>query len=179
MEICLAGILPLSAYPHDLKRKMSSYRKITNRLIFNGISCNCQTDCIDIPFFRMLKEAPLWRTFKTDQRPLSRLFLICDFLLRRDFLMIKTGDTLYRDLVVVNELGLHARSAAKIAQVAAQAQHGVWLEKDADRVDAKQVIDILTLAAMKGDTVRLLIDAPGDEDILDQIDQLFINGFGE
>ena len=86
---------------------------------------------------------------------------------------------MFQDLVIVNELGLHARSAASLAKIAQQAQSGVWLEKDDERVDAKQVIDILTLAAAKGDQVRIAIDHSQDRETLDRIARLIEDGFGE
>lgn len=85
----------------------------------------------------------------------------------------------YRDLTIVNELGLHARSAAKLAQLARQAGRRVWLFKDGERIDAKQIIDILTLGAARGEQVRVEIEAPEDMDVLDAIDRLFQQGFGE
>lgn len=86
---------------------------------------------------------------------------------------------MYRDLIIVNELGLHARSAAKLAQVARQAGQRVWLTADGERIDAKQVIDILTLGAAKGSYVRVEIETPADRGVLDAIAQLFKEGFGE
>lgn len=90
-----------------------------------------------------------------------------------------TNQHLYRDLVIVNELGLHARSAAKLAKLAQQAHRQVWLEKGDERVDAKQVIDILTLAAAKGDQVRISVENSQDHTVLDQIVSLIEDGFGE
>jgi phosphocarrier protein len=86
---------------------------------------------------------------------------------------------LFQDLVIVNELGLHARSAAKLAKLAQQARKGVWLEKDEERIDAKEVIDILTLAAAKGDQVRITIDHSQDRETLERIARLIQDGFGE
>jgi len=86
---------------------------------------------------------------------------------------------LYRDLEVTNELGLHARSAAKIAKIAQMADKGVWLHHGGFRADAKQVIDILTLGAGQGDRVRLCIESPVDIVALDRIAALFASGFGE
>jgi phosphocarrier protein len=86
---------------------------------------------------------------------------------------------LHRDLTIVNELGLHARSAAKLAQAARQAARRVWLAKDGEQVDAKQIIDILMLGAALGDEVRVEIEAPEDMGVLDAIAQLFQQGFGE
>lgn len=85
----------------------------------------------------------------------------------------------YIDLIVVNELGLHARSAAKLAQAARQAGRRVWLTKDGERIDAKQIIDILTLGAAVGDEVRVEIEDPEDISVMEEIALLFQQGFGE
>lgn len=93
--------------------------------------------------------------------------------------MTSTGDPLWRDMVIVNELGLHARAAAKLAKAAQQAGGRVWLQAGPERVDAKQVIDILTLAAGQGNTIRIQVENPSDGPILDHIAELFAGGFGE
>ena len=90
-----------------------------------------------------------------------------------------TNQGVFQDVRIVNELGLHARSAAKIAQLARQASGSVWLEKNQGRADAKQVIDLLMLAAARGDWVRISIDQTGDRDTLNQIVRLVEDGFGE
>jgi phosphocarrier protein len=82
-------------------------------------------------------------------------------------------------MVIVNELGLHARAAAKLAKVAQRADGCVWLQAGSERVDAKQVIDILTLAAGQGNTVRIEVDNASDGPVLDHIAELFASGFGE
>lgn len=93
--------------------------------------------------------------------------------------MTSTGDPLWRDMVIVNELGLHARAAAKLAKAAQQADGRVWLQAGSERVDAKQVIDILTLAAGQGNTIRIQVENATDSPILDYIAELFTGGFGE
>lgn len=93
--------------------------------------------------------------------------------------MTATSEPLRRDVTIVNELGLHARAAAKLAKAAQKAQNNVWLEFASERVDAKQVIDIMTLAAAKGDQVTIRIEQAADLDTLDCIVQLFAGGFGE
>jgi phosphocarrier protein len=82
-------------------------------------------------------------------------------------------------MMIVNELGLHARAAAKLAKAAQQAEGRVWLQSGSERVDAKQVIDILTLAAGPGNAVRIRVENATDRPILDQIATLFAGGFGE
>jgi len=64
--------------------------------------------------------------------------------------MNETGQAFSKDVTVVNELGLHARSAGKIAKLAGDAVSKVWVQKDEERVDAGSILDILTLACEKG-----------------------------
>jgi len=86
---------------------------------------------------------------------------------------------LHRKTTVVNPLGLHARPAAMIANLAMQARSEVRLEKDREQVDASSIIDILSLACAKGAEVLLTVDHPEDAHILDEIIHLFETGFGE
>jgi phosphocarrier protein HPr len=95
------------------------------------------------------------------------------------YLMPSISGPLSRDVTIVNELGLHARAAAKLAKLAQQAVGPVWLQAGPERIDAKQVIDILTLAAGNGDQVQVGIEAAADMATLDLIVALFADGFGE
>lgn len=86
--------------------------------------------------------------------------------------------------IVINELGMHARPAAKIAQMAMEGLGNIWLSTgssgiDASGVDASSIIDILTLGAERGS--KLLIQAESDEDreIVENIKAFFDIGFGE
>jgi phosphocarrier protein HPr len=94
-------------------------------------------------------------------------------------LMPSNSEPLRRDVTIVNELGLHARAAAKLVKVAQKAAGRVWLQVGPEKVDAKQVIDILTLAASMGDRVQVIVDADADLDTLNLIVELFADGFGE
>ncbi len=93
--------------------------------------------------------------------------------------MAPNNELLYRELVIVNELGLHARSAAKLAKLAQQADKEVWVHMGDQSADAKQVIDLLTLGAARGDHVRVAIETSADIRILNEIEKMFADGFGE
>jgi phosphocarrier protein HPr len=86
---------------------------------------------------------------------------------------------LARDVTLVNELGLHARSAAQIARIAQAARGGVWILRAAEKADAASVMDILTLACGKGATLTLAVDDPQDAPILDALAGLVESGFKE
>jgi phosphocarrier protein len=83
------------------------------------------------------------------------------------------------DTVVVNELGLHARAAAKVAKIAAGAKGSVWLLRNGAKVDASSVIDILTLACVKDTEIRFEADNPADASLLKQLADLVERGFDE
>ena len=86
---------------------------------------------------------------------------------------------LSRNVIVINELGLHARSAARIAEIARKSNYNVWLIKDKKKVDASSILDILTLESPKGSKITLKIDDKSDIDILNDIVKQFEMGFGE
>ena len=93
--------------------------------------------------------------------------------------MANNNRVIAKDVVVINELGLHARSAAKIAELAKNAKSKVWVQKDNEKVDAKSIIDILTLACEKGSKIQIIVEDASDKTVLDSIVRLAVNGFGE
>ena len=93
--------------------------------------------------------------------------------------MNKLGNNLAKKITVVNELGLHARPAAKVAELAAKAKSNVWLIKNNEKVDASSIIDLLSLCCTKDSQIILQIDNPEDKAILKEIADLFETGFRE
>ena len=88
-------------------------------------------------------------------------------------------DELRKDVMIVNELGIHARAAAKISKVAQLAKSNVWIVKNGAEVDAKSIIDILTLAAAKGSYISILIQHADDAHVLHKLTALVESGFEE
>ncbi|MBW1892196.1 MAG: HPr family phosphocarrier protein [Deltaproteobacteria bacterium] len=86
---------------------------------------------------------------------------------------------LVRRISIINELGLHARPAALISKLAKNAKYNVWIVRDKEKVDATSIIDILSLACLKGTEITLQVDDRADIDILDQITALAETGFKE
>lgn len=84
-----------------------------------------------------------------------------------------------KKITVVNTLGIHARAAGKLSKLAQSASSNVWMISDGQMVDATSLLDILTLACAKGTTITLEIDDPSDKDVLDRLEQMITDGFGE
>ncbi len=83
------------------------------------------------------------------------------------------------DIVISNKLGLHARAAAKLTQVAGRYQSEIYIARAGRRVNAKSIMGVMMLAAGLGVTVT--VDAEGDDadEALDAIRHLFEDKFGE
>jgi len=122
---------------------------------------------------------------RSGRNPFSSLTNSCGIGRRFSFLnaeipMVKLLlDELTRQVVIVNDLGLHARAAAKVAKLAQDAQSNVWISRGDTPADASSVIDILSLECPKGTTVSISVEDPSDLDILEAIDQLIREGFKE
>jgi phosphotransferase system HPr (HPr) family protein len=86
---------------------------------------------------------------------------------------------LSREVTLVNEFGLHARSAAKIARIAKGARARVWVRYGQERADASSTLEVLTLACPRGSRLEFRIEDPGDRSILAALVQLVESGFGE
>lgn len=87
--------------------------------------------------------------------------------------------TLTREVVVVNEQGLHARPADLLAREARKWRSRIELVADAQRVDGKSILEVLTLAAEAG--TRLVVEATGPDarQALEAIGSLFERRFNE
>ena len=93
--------------------------------------------------------------------------------------MINSEAKLSRQVIIVNELGLHARSAAKIAKLASRSKASIWIKKGSAKADASSIVDILTLECEKGAKITIGIENTADSDILEAIAELVEDGFGE
>ncbi|MGB9499081.1 MAG: HPr family phosphocarrier protein [Dissulfuribacterales bacterium] len=93
--------------------------------------------------------------------------------------MNKLKKNLTKNVTVTNKLGLHARPAAKLAELAAKAKSSVWMIKNGDQVDASSIIDILSLSCFNGSEVTLQVEDPVDIEILNKMVALFKKNFKE
>jgi phosphocarrier protein len=83
------------------------------------------------------------------------------------------------EIVVSNKLGLHARAAAKLTQLAGQFSGEIFISKGAQRVNAKSIMGVMMLAAGIGSTVKLEASGDDAEQALTALQSLFDDKFGE
>jgi phosphocarrier protein HPr len=84
-----------------------------------------------------------------------------------------------KSMEIVNKLGLHARAAAKLTQIAGGFTSDIWLSRSGRRVNAKSIMGVMMLAAGQGTSV--VIEAKGDDAdaAIAAIAQLVAERFGE
>jgi len=80
------------------------------------------------------------------------LFFLGDLILKRI------------ELKILNEYGLHARPASRLANIANQFKCDIRLVNDGKEINAKSVMNLLLLAAGKGSVISFIFDGE-DEDL--------------
>jgi phosphocarrier protein len=82
-------------------------------------------------------------------------------------------------LVIRNQLGLHARACALFVKKAAQYKAQVMVSRDDLEVNGKSIMGVMMLAAGKGAKVLVEIDGPDETAAMDAIVALIGDYFGE
>jgi len=84
-----------------------------------------------------------------------------------------------RTVTVVNQLGMHARAAAKFVHLAARFRAHVRVARDSREMDGKSIMGLLLLAAARGSTITISADGADEGDAIDALVALVESGFGE
>ena len=62
-----------------------------------------------------------------------------------------------KEITIKNKLGLHARAAVKLVNLANRFESTVKIVKDGNEIDGKSILGILTLAATQGSEITLKV----------------------
>lgn len=82
-------------------------------------------------------------------------------------------------LKIKNKLGLHARPAALMVQTAGKFKSKIKIVKDAQEVDGKSIMGLMTLAACAGTDLRIIAEGEDEAEALNALGALVESGFGE
>jgi phosphocarrier protein HPr len=83
------------------------------------------------------------------------------------------------ELTISNKLGLHLRPAQQIVQTVLRFSSSVYIDKDGQRVNAKSIMGLLTLAASPGTRLVVYCDGEDAEAALEAVRELINGRFGE
>lgn len=84
-----------------------------------------------------------------------------------------------KDVIVENQVGLHARPATFFIQKANEFKSSIWVEKEERRVNAKSLLGVLSLGIMGGTAIRIIADGSDEEDAVNGLVSLVRSGFNE
>jgi phosphocarrier protein HPr len=84
-----------------------------------------------------------------------------------------------RTVTVVNQLGMHARAAAKFVHLATRFESRVRVARGPREMDGKSIMGILLLAAAKGSAVTITAEGVDEVEAAEALAALITSGFGE
>ena len=91
-----------------------------------------------------------------------------------------SNDTLSKELIVQNKMGIHARPAAMVVRITNKyTSTEVWVDKDGETVNAKSIMGLMMLAAGHGTELNFSVEGPDGEALLDELEAAFRNKFEE
>ena len=84
-----------------------------------------------------------------------------------------------KDVMVQNQVGLHARPATFFIQKANEFKSSIGIEKEERRVNAKSLLGILSLGIVGGTQIRIIADGADEQEAVTALTELVDSGFAE
>ena len=84
-----------------------------------------------------------------------------------------------KEVVINNQVGLHARPATFFIQKANEFKSSIWVEKEERRVNAKSLLGVLSLGIVKGTEIRIIADGADENEAIETLSALIDSDFIE
>lgn len=84
-----------------------------------------------------------------------------------------------KEVILQNQVGLHARPATFFIQKANEFKSLILIEKDERRVNAKSLLGVLSLGIEGGTKIKILADGPDEEAAVAGLIDLVESGFAD
>ena len=84
-----------------------------------------------------------------------------------------------KEVVINNQVGLHARPATFFIQKANEFKSSIWVEKEDRRVNAKSLLGVLSLGIVKGSTITIIADGADENEAISTLSELIDSDFSE
>ena len=84
-----------------------------------------------------------------------------------------------REILINNNIGLHARPATFFIQKANSYKSSIWVERETRRVNAKSLLGVLSLGIVKGMTITVIADGPDENEAVEGLNELIEKGFSD
>ena len=84
-----------------------------------------------------------------------------------------------KEIIVQNQVGLHARPATFFIQKANEYSSSIWISKDERKVNAKSLLGVLSLGITRGTVVTIYAEGLDEEAAIDGLASLVATNFAE
>ncbi|MBQ7951450.1 MAG: HPr family phosphocarrier protein [Clostridia bacterium] len=84
-----------------------------------------------------------------------------------------------KEVIVQNQVGLHARPATFFIQKANEFKSNIWVEKDERKVSAKSLLGVLSLGITKDTSIKIVADGSDAEAAVNALVNLVSSDFAE
>jgi phosphocarrier protein len=84
-----------------------------------------------------------------------------------------------KEVIINNQVGLHARPATFFIQKANEFKSSIWIEKEDRRVNAKSLLGVLSLGIVKGTAVNIAADGVDENEAILTLSELIDSDFYE
>ncbi len=82
-----------------------------------------------------------------------------------------------KEVLVQNQVGLHARPATFFIQKANEYKSSIWVEMEERKVNAKSLLGVLSLGITKGLTISIIAEGPDEEEAVNELVALISSDF--
>ena len=84
-----------------------------------------------------------------------------------------------RTMAIVNKLGLHARAAAKLVELASGFESRIRILREDREADAKSIMRVMMLAAARGTSIEVVARGDDSAEAVEAIERLVAGRFDE
>ncbi|MBO7208777.1 MAG: HPr family phosphocarrier protein [Clostridia bacterium] len=84
-----------------------------------------------------------------------------------------------KDVLVCNQVGLHARPVTFFIQKANEFKSSIWVEKDDRRVNAKSLLGVLSMGITRGTSINIIAEGSDEELAVNSLVDLISSNFAE
>ena len=84
-----------------------------------------------------------------------------------------------RSVTISNRAGIHARPAAVLVEAAKDFKASIHFERGSDRINAKSIMGILTLAAAYKTELKIIAEGEDEKQAVEALVRLFESNFEE
>ncbi len=84
-----------------------------------------------------------------------------------------------KEVVVQNQVGLHARPATFFIQKANEFKSSIWVENQERKVNAKSLLGVLSLGITRGTEITIIADGADEEEAVESLVAIINSNFAE